>query len=117
MNEITKELLEACKAFTAIQHIDSAACGPLKSALLMAKKAIAKAEAALAAPQAAADGWIPWSGGECPIPEGMAFDLRFRDGAKLIAASSDWPTAEWDWSCESGPYGIVAYRIVKESGK
>ena len=56
MNEITKELLEACKAFTAIQHIDSAACGPLKSALLMAKKAIAKAEAALAAPQADADG-------------------------------------------------------------
>ena len=113
MNEITKELLEALKACLK----KGARWHPADPVVLGAISAIAKAEAALAEPQAAADGWIPWSGGECPIPEGMAFDLRFRDGAKLIAASSDWPTAEWDWSCESGPYGIVAYRIVKESGK
>ena len=111
MNEITKELLEALKlAGSIIGHPDDSASKHIAYV-------IAKAEAALAAPQADADGWIPWSGGECPIPEGMAFDLRFRDGAKLIAASSDWPTAEWDWSCESGPYGIVAYRIAKESDK
>ena len=113
MNEITKELLDALKACLK----NCARWHPADPAVLGAISAIAKAEAALAEPQADADGWIPWGGGECPIPEGMAFDLRFRDGAKLIAASSDWPTAEWDWSCESGPYGIVAYRIVKESGK
>ena len=113
MNEITKELLEALKACLK----NCARWHPADPAVLGAISAIAKAEAALAEPQADEDGWIPWSGGECPIPEGMAFDLRFRDGAKLIAASSDWPTAEWDWSCESGPYDIVAYRIVKESDK
>ena len=111
MNEITKELLDALKlAGSIIGHPDDSASKHIAYV-------IAKAEAALAEPQADADGWIPWSGGECPIPEGMAFDLRFRDGAKLIAASSDWPTAEWDWSCESGPYGIIAYRIAKESDK
>ena len=113
MNEITKELLDALKGCERIMSCFELDGFETKAA----RAAIAKAEAALAEPQADADGWIPWCGVECPIPEGMAFDLRFRDGAKLIAASSDWPTAEWDWSCESGPYGIVAYRIVKESGK
>ena len=123
MNEITKELMEALKTIeswnshTTAYAVDFGSNGVRDFYRAIARQSIAKAEAALAEPQADEDGWIPWSGGECPIPEGMAFDLRFRDGAKLIAASSDWPTAEWDWSCESGPYGIVAYRIVKESGK
>jgi len=111
MNEITKELPEALKACLK----KGTRWHPADPVVLGAISAIAKAEAALAEPQADADGWIPWSGGECPIPEGMAFDLRFSDGAKLIAASSDWPTAEWDWSCESGPYGIVAYRILVQA--
>ena len=115
MNEITKELLEACKAFTAIQHIDSAACGPLKSALLMAKKAIAKAEAALAAPQADADGWIHWSGGECPINNGVWFWLRFRNGRQF---GPDNGAVLWRWDHNHLNEGdIVAYRIAKESGK
>ena len=116
MNEITKELLEACKAFTAIQHIDSAACGPLKSALLMAKKAIAKAEAALAAPQAAADGWIPWSGGECPLDLLTQVDVRYRNSGELIIGSTCLAGA-YDWSHDERDYDIIAYRIVKESGK
>ena len=111
MNEITKELLEALKlAGSIIGHPDDSASKHIAYV-------IAKAEAALAEPQADADGWIPWSGGECPIPEGMAFDLRFRDGVTLLAASSISPAAEWGWNHERSPYGIIAYRIIKESNK
>ena len=113
MNEITKELLEACKAFTAIQHIDSAACGPLKSALLMAKKAIAKAEAALAKPQADADEWIPWSGGGCPTSHEQVVEIRCKNKVTEIGKGG-W--FDWDHLANSG-YDIIAYRIVKESGK
>ena len=110
MNEITKELLEACKAFTAIQHIDSAACGPLKSALLMAKKAIAKAEAALAEPQAAADEWIPWSGGGCPVHGSALVTIKTKSGAK-----STGPAKIWQWRHHLGD--IIAYRIAKGADK
>ena len=113
MNEITKELLEACKAFTAIQHIDSAACGPLKSALLMAKKAIAKAEAALAAPQADADGWIPWSGGECPLGMMTQVDVRYRNGDEIMGAGSSWHACSHEWSHDESGYDIIAYRPLK----
>ena len=112
MNEITKELLEALKMVAARGRIDDS-----EEAMNIVASVIVKAEAALAEPQADEDGWIPWSGGECPIPEGMAFDLRFRDGAKLIAASSTWSATDWGWSLDSRPYDIIAYRIVKESDK
>ena len=35
-------------------------------------------DAAEAAPDPG--GWIPWRGGECPVPEGVACWVRFRDG-------------------------------------
>ena len=118
MNEITKELLEALKLS------EEFLCGPTawtqeqeNNLVEKVSYVIAKAEAALAEPQADEDGWIPWSGGKCPIPEGMAFDLQFRDGAKLIAASSTWPATDWGWNLDSSPYDIIAYRIAKESGK
>ena len=112
MNEITKELLEACKAFTAIQHIDSAACGPLKSALLMAKKAIAKAEAALAEPQADEDGWIPWSGGECLVYAGVRVEVLLRNGKKR-QEEPGWLF----WSHGQLDGDIIAYRIAKGADK
>ena len=123
--QINAELLNALQAIIPILdrafEYDGDVFGIMHNAAvdagIQARAAIAKAEAALAEPQADADGWIPWSGGGCPIPKGMAFDLQFRDGAKLIAASGYWPAAEWDWSCDSSPYGIVAYRIAKKSDK
>ena len=112
MNEITKDLLEALKMVAARGRIDDS-----EEAMNIVASVIVKAEAALAEPQGDADGWIPWSGGECPIPEGMAFDLRFRDGVTLLAASSISPAAEWGWNHERSWYVIIAYRIVKESDK
>ena len=110
MNEITKELLEALKlAGSIIGHPDDSASKHIAYV-------IAKAEAALAEPQAAADGWIPWNGGECPINNGVWFWLRFRNGHQFGPHNG---AAIWRWDhnrfLEEGD--IIAYRIVKESDK
>ena len=109
MNEITKELLEALKACLK----NCARWHPADPAVLGAISAIAKAEAALAEPQAAADGWIPWSGGECPTSHEQVVEVRCKNKVTEIGKGG-W--FDWDHLANSG-YDIVAYRIVKESGK
>ncbi len=44
-------------------------------------------------PQPDADGWIAWNGGECPVPDGVRFQIRMRDGA-IVAG---YPGPHWDW--------------------
>ena len=83
MNEITKELLDALKPFAAffdaVEHMGGnyPKTGAIYSVtshigghrelsvedFKQAREIIAKAEATLAAPQPADDGWIPWEGG------------------------------------------------------
>ena len=110
MNEITKELLEALKlAGSIIGHPDDSASKHIAYV-------IAKAEAALAEPPAAADGWIPWSGGECPLDLLTQVDVRYRNSGELIIGSTCLAGA-YDWSHDERDYDIVAYRIVKESDK
>ena len=110
MNEITKELLEALKlAGSIIGHPDDSASKHIAYV-------IAKAEAALAEPQADADGWIPWSGGECPLDLLTQVDVRYRNSGELIIGSTCLAGA-YDWSHDERDYDIIAYRIVKESDK
>ena len=107
MNEITKELLEALKlAGSIIGHPDDSASKHIAYV-------IAKAEAALAEPQADADGWIPWSGGECPTSHEQVVEVRCKNKVTEIGKGG-W--FDWDHLANSG-YDIVAYRIVKESDK
>ena len=113
MNEITKELLEALKLS------EEFLCGPTawtqeqeNNLVEKVSCAIAKAEAALAEPQADADGWIPWSGGECPVPAGVRVDVLLRNGKKR-QEEPGW--LFWGHGQLDGD--IVAYRIAKESDK
>lgn len=110
MNEITKELLEALqKTIEALEQENPLGwAGALKNA----HAAIAKAEAALAEPQADADGWIRWDGGDCPVSSGVRVDALLRNGKK-IQEEPDWLF----WSHGQLGGDIVAYRIVKESDK
>ena len=112
MNEITKELMEALKACLK----KGARWHPADPVVLGAISAIAKAEAALAEPQADADGWIPWSGGECPLDLLTQVDVRYRNSGELIIGSTCLAGA-YDWSHDERDYDIITYRIVKESGK
>ena len=114
MNEITKELLDALKGYERIMSCFEMDGFETKAA----RAAIAKAEAALAEPQADADGWIPWSGGECPV-ETPAHNLfiRFRSGKEASDHASRAQSYVWQYEGKAHPADIIAYRIVKESGK
>lgn len=60
-----------------------------------------------AEPQADDDGWIPWSGGECPVPLDSKPGVRFRNGhesAVYVAARS------WNWTHLRVPSDIIAYK-------
>ena len=125
MNEITKELLEALKdAEEALSHVENNLHVRVNPPTLgRMRKAIAKAEAALAAPQPADDGWIPWNGGDCPVEVGTRVDAKYRDGEKAYnvpageCAEDPDSRSALDWSHMESNYDIIAYRIAKEPGK
>ena len=85
---------------------------------MKARAAIAKAEAALAEPQADEDGWIPWSGGKCPIePPAHNLFIRFRSGIENGDHVSRAQSYFWLHEERAHPADIIAYRIVKESNE
>ena len=114
MNAITKELLEALKTIeswnshTTAYAVDFGSNGVRDFYRAIARQSIAKAEAILAAPQPADDGWIPWAG--CPIPEGTTHFVRFRDGREF---GPDDDPAGWFWGNDESQSNIIAYRVVK----
>ena len=64
-------------------------------------------DAAEAAPDPG--GWIPWRGGECPVPEGVACWVRFRDGLADICHTPE--RLFWGRGIdEDNEDDIVAYR-------
>ena len=62
-----------------------------------------------AATSEAADGWIKWDGGECPVASATLVDIEFERGPASVNPST---AGGWDWA-ERGAYGIVAYRVVE----
>lgn len=67
-----------------------------------------KAEAILAAPQPADDGWIPWAGGECPVGSEVVVTARFRFGGQITSPAK---ALRWFHAYDEGD--IIAYRVVK----
>lgn len=54
--------------------------------------------------------WIPWSGGECPVPESTSVEVRFRNKEK-----NSYLTAEhWVWTHFQEDYDIVEFRFFVE---
>ena len=108
MNEITKELMEALKL------AKSNALGMSSTWHVVTAKVIAKAEAILAAPQPADDGWIPWEGGDCPVAHSTIVDVRLRNGweGDLLASVWCWHHATQE-SSDVKELDIIAYRVVK----
>ena len=115
MNELTKELLDALKdAEEALSHVENNLHVRVNPPTLgRMREAIAKAEAALSAPQSD-DGWIPWKGGECPVAHGTVVDVRYRDGWEGGGLASKW---RWHHETRGNPIleggDIIAYRVVK----
>jgi hypothetical protein len=61
-------------------------------------------------PAADTDGWIQWSGGECPVPAGSVIDFRMRHNR--MRSSSGVPE-ELRWTHEGIDGDIIAYRLQK----
>lgn len=64
------------------------------------------------------DGWIAWSGGACPVPEGTLIDVRYRDGEELLGIpaliSAQGREASPDfWRNDECNVDIVAYRLAR----
>ena len=134
MNEITKELLDALKPFAAffdaVEHMGGnyPKTGAIYSVtshigghrelsvedFKQAREIIAKAEAILADPQPADDGWIPWEGGERPVTHNTTVEVRLRNGweGDLLASKWRWHHATQESSDVKG-LDIIAYRVVK----
>ena len=110
MNEITKELLEALKGCERIMSCFELDGFETKAA----RAAIAKAEAALAEPQADADGWIPWSGGKCPVSPAMLVEVKLRSGQAWLNKNAE-EGSFWGWrhGPKKSPDDIIAYRPLK----
>ena len=115
MDEITKELLDALRdAEEALSHVENNLHVRVNPPTLgRMREAIAKAEAALAAPQSD-DGWIPWGGGACPVEVGTRVDVRYRDGWEGggLASKFRWLHATQE-SSDVKELDIIAYRVVK----
>jgi hypothetical protein len=58
------------------------------------------------------EGWIPWSGGECPVLARTVVEVRFRmETLGTMTERSDF--FDWVWP-DDDPYNddIIAYRIL-----
>ena len=65
-----------------------------------------------------AEGWIRHRGGKCPVEKGVRVDVRHRDGEISMnqpALEKGHPVEAWakNWSHESNPADIMAYRLHK----
>lgn len=55
------------------------------------------------------DGWITWTGGECPVEGNVVVQVRYRSGAECTYYAAN--SCKWDHAGTSGD--IIAYRVVK----
>lgn len=53
-------------------------------------------------------GWIQWEGGECPVPDGTAVEVEWRDGGTHICDSK---YLYWHWDEDSPETDILRYRV------
>jgi len=59
------------------------------------------------AKQPANDGWIPWSGGECPVAGNVRVECKCRNGDQETSEASGF-----DWSHGGGKaFDIIAYKL------
>lgn len=81
-------------------------CGPCSEPLT--EKEIAMLEKWRAEPTSADPVWVPWSGGECPVPREARCDIRTKHGHYRSEYKNQYVASLSWW--ESGE--IVAYRLA-----
>lgn len=57
------------------------------------------------------DGWIEWSGGECPV---IGVEVEYRCGSEGEVHRDDADNLRWEWKHSGGSDDITAYRPLKQ---
>jgi hypothetical protein len=60
------------------------------------------------------EGWIPWSGGECPVPGGTRVEVKLRDEVSDEYMKGGAVCFEWRYDDEFPESDIVAYRVLPQ---
>lgn len=64
------------------------------------------------------DGWVEWSGGECPVKDGAIVDVRLRSGqAKFFCASEALIWTNGNSVRDEMDCDIIAYRVIDNDGR
>ena len=62
------------------------------------------------------DGWIAWTGGECPVPDDFNVDYQMKDEsreyASLFSSVRSTLAAALRWTHTGCVSDIIAYRVV-----
>jgi len=61
-------------------------------------------------------GWVEWTGGDCPIPEGAGCQVQYRDGfisPEKAALNIRRSAHIWAHMPEMRGFDIIAYRLVQ----
>ena len=64
-------------------------------------------------PEMIADGWLPWGGGDCPVPGDSKVSVMCRDGLILHDDLPNDRADEWFWSHAGHSSDIITYRSAK----
>ena len=59
------------------------------------------------------DGWVPWNGGECPVPDGTQVEVEWRVGG---ISRIDAKFLYWEWNKYDPKTDIIAYRVLPQYG-
>src|SRR5690554_1510753 len=64
--------------------------------------------------EADADGWIPWEGGECPLPDGADYEVRHKYGK--VVSKREAEKYNDQWARKGLLSDIIAYRPILDAG-
>jgi len=62
-------------------------------------------------PEGREDGWIAWTGGDCPVAPGDLVERRYRYSPDFNRTAA--PADMWRWDHRDSEFDIVAYRVVQ----
>jgi len=60
------------------------------------------------------EGWIPWTGGECPVPDGTEVEVEWRTGGTDIC---DAKFIYWKWDEDDPETDILCYRVISQGSQ
>ena len=101
MTEHTEKMLDTIADL--LREIRNAVVKPMPD--MMTKDA----SGAAIEPEPNADGWMPWSGGECPVDQGALASIQLRDGYRADIRTPR--SFRWDHDGSDGD--IIAYKLAE----